>query len=115
MTSPRRLCMLAALGVLLLLPAGAARATVSGTVVAWGCGSFSDAGQCSVPSSLGDVVAIAASGGHSLALKSDGTVVAWGCVGLDWDQCNVPSDLSSVVAIAAGDISSLALKSDGTI
>ena len=50
-----------------------------GTVVAWGCGSGLNRGQCSVPGSLAGVTAIAAGTYHSLALKSDGTVVAWGC------------------------------------
>jgi hypothetical protein len=43
----------------------------NGTVVAWGCSSVafpSDFGQCSVPSGLSDVVAIAAGQVHSLAL-----------------------------------------------
>ena len=107
--------MLAALGVLLLLPAGAARATVSGTVVAWGCGSFSDAGQCSVPSSLSGVTAVSAGAFHSLALLSDGTVAAWGCTVDNVGQCSVPNGLSDVVAVAAGGYHSLALKSDGTV
>jgi hypothetical protein len=53
------------------------------------------------------VVAISASGGHSLALKSDGTVVAWG--GNLSGQANVPTGLNSVIAIAAGGYHSLAL------
>src|SRR5205085_732043 len=108
-----RFCMLAVLGVLLLFPAGAARATTTGTVVAWGCGTGTDGGQCDVPSGLSGVTAIAAGNQHSLALKSDGTVVAWGCGGgVGWGQCSVPNGLSGVVAIAAGDLSSLALKSN---
>jgi alpha-tubulin suppressor-like RCC1 family protein len=62
---------------------------------------------------LTGVVAIAAGGAHSLALKSDGTVVAWGSNFSG--QMRVPSGLSGVVAIAAGDAHSLALKSDGTV
>jgi hypothetical protein len=42
------------------------------------------------------VVAIAAGGFSSLALKSDGTIVAWGSI------TNVPSGLSNVVSIATG-------------
>jgi IPT/TIG domain/Regulator of chromosome condensation (RCC1) repeat len=110
-----RFCMLAALGVLLLFPAGAAPATLSGKVVAWGCGGFAAYGQCQVPSGLSGVTAIAAGGTYSLALKSDGTVVAWGCGGgQDFGQCDVPSGLTGVTAIAAGG-HSLALKSDGTV
>ena len=48
-------------------------------MVAWGCEENTDYGQCSVPSGLSGVTAIAAGAYHSLALKSDGTVVAWGC------------------------------------
>jgi|GEM_PF-2999593 len=119
MTSTRarpllRFCMLAALGILLLFPAGAARATVTGTVVAWGCGGFAAAGQCTVPGGLTGVTAVAAGSSHSLALKSDGTVVAWGCTQNNAGQCDVPSGLSGVTAIAASAYS-MALKSDGTV
>ena len=108
---PLRLCALVVLSLGLLIPAGAARATAPGTVVAWGCDSGDDYGQCDVPSGLARVTAIAAGGYHSIALKDDGTVVAWGCGGgNDYGQCNVPSDLSSVTAIAAGYSHSLALK-----
>jgi len=65
-----------------------------------------------VPSGLMNVVAIAAGGYHSLALKGDGTVMAWGD---DPDgETDVPSGLTNVVAIAAGGHHSLALKGDGT-
>jgi alpha-tubulin suppressor-like RCC1 family protein len=115
---PLRLCVLAALSVGLLVMAGAAQATTTGTVVPWGCGGENNSGQCSVPSGLaGAVTAIAAGSSHSMALKNDGTVVAWGCQGefADWGQCTVPSGLSGVNAIAAGNEHSLALKSDGTV
>jgi hypothetical protein len=73
-----------------------------GTVVAWGCGAGLDHGQCSVPSGLSGVTAIAAGNAHSLALKRDGTVVAWGCgAGVDLGQCRVPIGLSRVAAVAA--------------
>ena len=81
-----------------------------GSVAAWGRNID---GQCNVPSSLTDVVAVAAGMNHSLALKSNGTVVAWGRN--LYGQCNVPSDLSDVVAIAAGSSTSLALKANGTV
>jgi hypothetical protein len=81
-----------------------------GTVVAWGCGGGGNWGQCSVPSGLSGVTAIAAGYYHSLALKGDGTVVAWGCgPSADYGQCSVPSGLSRVTAIAASDYDSLAL------
>jgi len=47
----------------------------NGTVVGWG---YDYAGQATIPDGLRNVVAIAAGGGHSLALKSNGTVVGWG-------------------------------------
>jgi hypothetical protein len=102
----------------ILFPAGAAQATATGAVVAWGCGA--DFGQCDVPSGLTGVTAVAGGSFHSLALKGDGTVVAWGCGfafggSFDYGQCSVPSGLSSVTAIAAGTYHSVALKSDGTV
>src|SRR5947208_233919 len=67
---------LVVVSVVLALTPGAARAT-GGTVLAWGCGGGNDFGQCTVPSGLSGVTAIAAGLSHSLALKSDGTVVDW--------------------------------------
>ena len=64
-------------------------------------------GQTTVPGGLSNVVAIAAGGYHSLALKSDGTVVGWGDNG--YGQTTVPAGLSNVAAIAAGGYHSLAL------
>jgi alpha-tubulin suppressor-like RCC1 family protein len=79
------------------------------------------------------VVAVAAGGGHSLALCSDGTLAAWGWNGYGqlgdnsaaWES-NVPVAVSTapgvsalfgktVVAVAAGNNHSLALCSDGTV
>jgi alpha-tubulin suppressor-like RCC1 family protein len=115
-TRPLRLCALAALGIGLLFAAGPAQATPAGTVVAWGCASFGNWGQCSVPSDLSGVTAVAAGESQSLALKGDGTVAAWGCgAGTDHGQCNVPSGLTGVTAIAAGSNYSLALKDDGSV
>jgi Regulator of chromosome condensation (RCC1) repeat len=112
---PLRLCALVVLSLGLLFPAGAANAMPAGTVVAWGCVG-ADFGQCSVPSDLSGVTAIAAGGYHSLALRSDGTVVAWGCGDdVDAGQCTVPSGLTGVTAIGGGETHSLALKTDGTV
>jgi alpha-tubulin suppressor-like RCC1 family protein len=70
-----------------------------------------------------NVTAIAAGGGHSLFLKSDGSLWVmgfnnWGQLG-DGTSNNacVPEQIvaSHVVAIAAGDIHSLFLKSDGSL
>ena len=110
-----RLFALAMLAVGLLFAPGAAQATGTGTVRAWGCG-VSNFGQCSAPAGLSGVTAIAASFAHTLALGGDGTVVAWGCgAGADSGQCSVPASLSGVTAIAAGSTQSLALKGDGTV
>ncbi len=74
---------------------------------------------------LSDVVAIAAGGFHSVALKSDGTVWAWGSNdhgqlgdGTSEGSRSRPMKvlgLSDVVSIAAGGFHSVALKSDGTV
>ncbi len=75
---------------------------------------------------LTGVVAVAAGGDYSLALKSDGTVWSWGMnnygqLGIgssDNDPHSTPvqvSGLSGVAAIAAGYEHGLALKSDGTV
>ena len=77
-------------------------------------------------SGLTGVVAIAAGGHHSLAVKSDGTVWAWGCN--DYGQLGdgtttnrlTPVQTSGLAgvgftAIAAGGAHSLAVKSDGTV
>ncbi len=86
-------------------------------VVAWGGDFF---GETHVPLDASNVVAVAAGGGTSLALRADGTVLAWGLM-----ASNFPSGLSNVVAIGAGsstlvDISvagchALMLRADGTV
>ena len=93
---------------------------------------------------LSDVIAIAAGGEHSLALRNDGTVWAWGsnqfgelgqntlnlsfpvviCPTATPSKCATPlqvlgpdgeTPLSDVVAISAGFDFSVALKEDGTV
>src|SRR5437867_3109801 len=70
----------------------AAQVTTTASVVVWGCDApLTNFGQCSVPSDLAAVSAVAAGEWHSLALKRDGTVVAWGCAGgANFGQCTIP-------------------------
>lgn len=73
-------------------------------VWAWGDDS---SGQCDVPASVTNAVAVAAGFGFSMALKADGTVVTWG----------TPQDfgfqITNAVQIAAG-TGAWALLADGT-
>jgi alpha-tubulin suppressor-like RCC1 family protein len=124
------------LGGMVAVAAGATHSMAlssDGTVWTWGDNAKGQLGDGSTVSSsnlpgavegLSRVVAIAAGGKHSLALRSDGTVWAWG-----WNasgqlgnnttyDSNLPVEvvgLSGVVAIAAGENHSLALRSDGTV
>ena len=114
-----------------------------GTVWAWGFNLYGQLGdgsdekisnypvqvKNSNDSPLENVVAIAASGSHSLALKSDGTVWAWGFNNKGQlgngsknnsnktMQVMEPEGkmLTDVTAIAAGGSHSLALKENGTV
>ena len=83
---------------------------VHSMVVAWGDNA---GGQTNVPPGLTNVVAIAAGGGHNLALQASGTVAAWG--DNSWGQTNVPTGLNNVAAIAAGGYHNLVLQSNGTV
>jgi alpha-tubulin suppressor-like RCC1 family protein len=69
--------------------------------------------QPALVAGLSNIVAVAAGGVHSVALKADGTVVAWGQNYRG--QTDVPAGLSNVVAISAAEYHTLALKSDGTL
>jgi len=88
------------------------------SITTWG---DSRLGQRLVPSDLGDVIALSAGFGHSLALKLNSTVVAWGAGttnepsnGDDFGQSIIPLGLTAT-AVAAGFTHSLALKTDGTV
>jgi alpha-tubulin suppressor-like RCC1 family protein len=61
----------------------------------------------------GGFVAVAAGGGHSLGLKTDGSIVAWGYNGSG--QANIPAPNTGFVGVAGGYWHSLGLKGDGSI
>jgi uncharacterized repeat protein (TIGR01451 family) len=107
-----------------------------GTVWAWGSNSYGQSGAYEQfnfyrtrPTQIaisGAFTAIAAGGGHSLALKSDGTVWAWGSnssgqLGHGGTYTNAVYEpvqvagLTDVAGIAAGSGFSMALKTDGTV
>ena len=90
--------------------------TASLTDTFWGDNSD---GQENIPAGLSNVVAIAAGGNHSLALRADGSVVAWGdnldAVGNFAGESVVPFQLPPVTAVGAGDYHSLAAVNDGTV
>jgi alpha-tubulin suppressor-like RCC1 family protein len=95
-----------ALGSVVSMPA----AVSVGQLVAWGS---SDHGQTSLPTGLTNLVAVAAGGRHTVALRSDGRVLAWG----DGSQGQItpPANATNVVAIQAGARHTLALRLDGTV
>jgi hypothetical protein len=100
---------------LCLLGASLTRASAYTGVVAWGLywNGGTNYSPLFVPSSVSNVVSIAAGANHYLALMADGTVIA---LGNDlYGQCNVPARLGGVAAIAGGGGHSLALKNDGTV
>jgi alpha-tubulin suppressor-like RCC1 family protein len=102
----------------------------NGTVMAWGSNGWGELGDGTsswgddVPAAvtgLSGVTAIAAGGGSSLALLSNGTVMAWGAneFGQLGDgtltQSDVPVAVSGLSGVSAIGGASLALRNDGTI
>jgi MYXO-CTERM domain-containing protein len=104
----------------------------NGTLAAWGYNGFGQLGDNTTTNrytpvlvfGIIDVVAVAAGGLHTVALKSNGTVWAWGYNGQGQLGDNstgtrlLPvqvSGLSGVIAVAAGGAHTVALKSDGTV
>jgi hypothetical protein len=80
-------------------------------VAAWG---NAVAVHTNVPPNLSNLVAVAAGGRHSLALRRDGTVVAWG-ESIPGTPFTLPPGLSNVVEIQATASGGLLLKADGTV
>lgn len=78
--------------------------------LAWG---RTNSGLGAVPAAANNAIALAAGGGHLLALGSDGTVTAWG--ENSYGQAIVPPEATNVTAIAAGDGHSMALHADGSV
>ncbi len=105
-----------------------------GTVLAWGANTYGQLGSGAAPSTdapvpalvtgLTDVVAVAAGGLHSLALRADGSVWAWGNnydgqlgdgTREERDRPGPVKGLKGAVAISAGLYHSLALRADGGV
>ncbi len=63
------------------------------------------------PTTLSNVVAIAAGNDFALALRAEGSVVGWG----NAPYSTIPAGLNHVTAIACGNTHSLALRSDGSV
>lgn len=82
----------------------------NGSLVCWGDNSY---GQLDVLAGLTGVVAVAARGYHTVALKSDGTVVCFGRN--DSDQCNVPTNSSAVAAVSAWLYHTVVMTANGSI
>ena len=95
--------------IVLEQPAGTA---LSAGVIAWGDNNMNQ--SIPAPGTSSGIIAIAAGGEHSLALRDNGTVVAWGR-NIE-GQATVPvAAQSNVVAVSAGEWHSVALKADGTV
>mgnify|MGYP006270626525 CR=1 FL=1 len=71
---------------------------------------------CTVPSSVGVAVAVAAARSHTVALKADGGVAEWGSI-LVGGTVTVarPPTIADAVGVAAGDNFAVALLSNGSV
>ncbi len=106
-------CGVVILALLLASANGARGDPLQGSIVAWGCGSPYDDGQCNVPAPNTDFVRVAAGDYYSLGLKADGSIAAWGSN--YFGQLNVPAPNTGFIGIASGGFHSLGLKADGSI
>lgn len=89
------------------------RLSVLNLAVWGGRNGGSDSRVFSPPEVLTNVVAVAPSQWHGLALRADGTTVAWGDpLG---GKLSVPESATNLVALAAGGEFSLGLRRDGTV
>ncbi len=74
-----------------------------GTVVGWN--------RSATPTTLSNIVQVAAGSVFGIALRAEGTLVGWGSTPFS----TIPAGLNHVKAVAAGYSHSLALKEDGTV
>jgi hypothetical protein len=70
-------------------------------------------GTTTIPQGSANCVAIAASGSHRLALRTNGTIAAW--ADTPGSYLNVPAGLTDALGICAGEGYSLAIRSDRTV
>jgi alpha-tubulin suppressor-like RCC1 family protein len=82
--------------------------STAGVVRAWGRNAE---GQCTVPTTLGTCVDVAAGRTFSLALRSSGSVVAWGAS----DLTTVPAAAAGANRVFASYQTAAVMKSDGSI
>ena len=77
-------------------------------MVGWGNTAY---GACTPPASATNIVAVAAGGNYSMALRNDGAVLAWGTSTANLNK--VPTNVTFAVGIAAGPANALALTNTG--
>lgn len=83
-------------------------------IIGWGWSSTA-ALETNVPPMGTNVIALAGSDIHCVALLADRTVRAWGQNYSGSGQTNVPLDVTNATAISAGNYNSLAAQADGTV